>query len=424
MSETPIESELHQFKTRMLISFPFYGDILLRLPIVRDESVPTACTDGRTIRWNSRFFIGLTPGQRHYVLMHEVLHTLLRHPLRMKGKDPEIWNVAADIIVNRICDALVTLVRGTPGLTIERPPEGIYIPVSHSETVENLYGIIKRQNRHHPKGMLRLSKNYGSGAMPVRESMLAQTEAVRLPAADLINGGKGTPALTDEEEQALEENLRALIRGAAGHDRGASGSLGYIPKELASLVRPKPIDWRTLLREFLSETQSDETSYATPERKYLHMGLILPGHSLKEEGDLESVWAFVDSSGSISQADLNQFLTQLHKIVKDFHCVMNIAYWDTQVTDVYEKLRTEKQVLTAQPKHSGGTDINCVYRYVRDRHLRPLVTLILTDGYFGIPQNDLIKTLNPHKTILLISNSSQNSVYKTIGRVCRLKPDS
>jgi len=101
-----IQQDLQRFKTEMMLYRPFFGDILLRLPIVQDDSIPTACADGRTIRWNSRFFSGLSEAQRHYVLMHEVFHTLLLHPTRSPGHDPKLWNVAADMVVNTMCDMM------------------------------------------------------------------------------------------------------------------------------------------------------------------------------------------------------------------------------------------------------------------------------------------------------------------------------
>ncbi len=89
MNRSWIDQDLRQFKSDMLMYRPFFGDILLRLPIVQDDSIETACTDGRVIRWNGDFFSGMNSAQRHYVLMHEVLHTLLLHPSRMQGHDFE-----------------------------------------------------------------------------------------------------------------------------------------------------------------------------------------------------------------------------------------------------------------------------------------------------------------------------------------------
>ena len=412
-----IEKELRAFRTRMLIERPFYGDILLRLPIIRDDSISTACTDGRTIRWNERFFSSLTPPQQHYVLMHEVFHILLKHPLRLQERDPEIWNAAADIIVNNMCDRLALDLRLHPGLELQRPPEGIFRDVDQAETAENLYERIREDNRER-KG--------NSGGIVIRRSYRPyaqnQQDNIQLPEGDLLGGGIGGIKLSEEEMKALEAQIASMISEAGSHSRGSGGS-GYIPRELLQLTKSAVLDWRGILRDFLTEVESDETSYTTPERKYLHMGLILPGHGLKEEGELESLWAFVDSSGSIGQADLNEFLTQLYRIAKEYRCEINIAYWDTSVTDVYEKLRREKQVLEAQPHHSGGTDINCVYRYVRERNLRPWVSLILTDGDFGTPDASLQKALPRKSTILLLCNNSNRPVYQTVGKVCRLKKD-
>lgn len=412
-----IEKELRTFKTRMLIERPFYGDILLRLPIIRDDSISTACTDGRAIRWNERFFRSLTPPQQHYVLMHEVFHILLKHPLRLQERDPEIWNAAADIIVNNMCDRLALDLRLHPGLELQRPPDGIFRDTDQTETAENLYERIREDNRKHQGNSreIMIRRSYRSYAQN-------QPEKTQVPEGDLLGGGIGGVNLSEEEMKALEAQIASMISEAGSHSRGSDGS-GFIPRELLHLTKSAVLDWRGILRDFLTEVESDETSYTTPERKYLHMGLILPGHGLKEEGELESLWAFVDSSGSVSQADLNEFLTQLYRIAKEYRCEVNIAYWDTSVTDVYEKLRREKQVLEAQPHHSGGTDINCVYRYARERNLRPWVSLILTDGDFGIPDASLQKALPRKSTILLLCNNSNKPVYQTVGKVCRLKKD-
>ena len=417
MTADEINAVLQTFKMKLLIDFPFYGDLLLRLPIMRDDSVPTACTDGRTIRWSASFFGGMKETQIRYVLMHEVFHTLLMHPLRFRNRDHRIWNIAADIIVNQMCDTLATQLRYRPELKLERPDDGIFCRISHSETLENLYERILADNQdNRQKNVLMLRKDYSN---PQNQELFR----VPLPAPDLLDGKSGGLRLSDEEREALEQEIRSLIRSAASDARG-DGASSLIARNLLQLVEPKPLDWRKILKDFLSEVQSDDTSYATPERKYLHTGLILPGHGLQEGGDLDSVWAFVDSSGSVGQEELNQFLTQLYRITKDFGCVMNIAYWDTSVTDVYTKLRTAKRVLEAQPMHSGGTNINCVYRYILERKLRPTVALILTDGYFGLPDPVLKKCLDPKNTILLLCNDSENPIYKTVGRVCRLNQGS
>ena len=408
-----IEESIHAFKTELLLKRPFYGDILMRIPIVRDDSCATACTDGRSIRWNGRFFAGLNREQRGYVLMHEVFHLLLMHPARRQDRDPEVWNVAADMIVNSMCDALAKDLRKLSGPHLMRPANGVFVPVDTGDTAEALYGRMTEHCRKSPDRRLVVKNDYRSyryaraGEISVR------------PDQDLI----GNAHLSSSEKRELERMIQNLVRSAASVDRGTMGSF-YVPNQIIELVRAKPLPWRQLLKEHLSEVISDDTSYATPERKYLHMDLILPGHSLSEEGEPEEVWAFVDSSGSIGQEDLNLFLTQLYRLVREFHCELNVCYWDTQVTDVYRKIRKEKQVLDCRPQHSGGTDINCVYTWMAREHVRPGVMLILTDGYFGTVSPENRKQLRPRDTLLVLCNQSQNPECAKIGRVCRLDKET
>ena len=413
MNYGAIEQDLQEFKSEMILRRPFFGDILLRLPIVQDDRIPTACTDGRTIRWNGCFFDSLNSAQRHYVLMHEVLHTLLMHPTRIDGRDPDVWNIAADMVVNNMCDIMGREINaGLEKPLMSRPPNGIYSAVDAQHTAEDLYGIIL-ENIEKQGDKYTISKNLQLG----RRFPSARIE-ITLDRDLQPGGGSGLP-LTERQKKLIEDQITRLIRTAAAGDRGAFGSY-YIPRELVRLTQPKPISWRQMLKEHLTEVTSDDASYATPERKYLHMDLILPGYCLTEDGDLESLWAFVDSSGSISGETLNQFLTQLYRIVKELHCELNICYWDTQVTDIYRKIRNEKQVLECQPHHSGGTDINCVYDWMAENNVKPDVMLILTDGYFGPVSPENRRRLRPRDTILTISNDSVNPQYQTIGKVCRL----
>lgn len=412
MNHREIQEDLQQFKTEMLMYRPFFGDILLRLPIVQDDSIPTACTDGRTIRWSSQFFSSLNSAQRHYVLMHEVLHTLLMHPIRVEGRDPDIWNVAADMVVNSMCDRMAYDVNKLkPEKLMERPPDGIFATITSDCTVESLYGMLKADfEKHGNKATIK--KDYRPGNRD-------RTITVEITLDRDLRPGVGGRPLSPQEKQLLEQQITALIRSTAAGERSDFGSY-FVPRELVSLTQPKPVPWRQMLKEHLTEVTSDDASYATPERKYLHMDLILPGYCLSEEGDLESLWAFVDSSGSISGETLNQFLTQLYRIVKEFHCELNICYWDTQVTDIYKKIRSEKHVLECQPHHSGGTNINCVYRWMEENHVKPDVMLILTDGYFGLVSPENRRLLRPRDTVLCISNDSRNPEYAAIGKVCRL----
>ena len=400
-----LEQEIQRFKMDMLRKIPFYGDIILQLPFEENHSIPTAATDGAKIMYNPKFLEKQTPGQRNFVLMHEVLHVLLLHCSRGKDKDHRISNIAADFIVN---DMLMSMIHSGQfsrcGIPLEKPNDGFFAGLNPNDTMEDLYSKIVADNQARMKNgkltgiNLNLRSNYWSENPTKKDRNIP-------PAESGMVGGDLMPAALSASQQELQgQEIRQLISKALGNAklRGEDGHI-WISDRLLQLVETKRLNWKSLLKNMLTDAQSEESSYATPERKYLHMDMILPGHGESEE-TLEQVWAFVDCSGSVSGEQMNAFLTQLYRILKEFRCTMHLAYWDTAVDDVYRNITKEKDLLSAVPKHSGGTDINCVYRWIRDNRIRPDCMLVLTDGYFGTLREDNSRLRR--KTIVVLSKDS------------------
>ena len=255
----------------------------------------------------------------------------------------------------------------------------------------------------------------------VRENFWSRKpQKVKVP-GDLTLPPEGTGEAEDLVEgmrRIGEEELREIIRQAAIQCRSA-GDTAFVPNEVLRLIESKSLSWKELLQDYLSEAQNEEASYLSPERKYLHRGLILPGYG-KEDTQIEEIWAFVDSSGSIGQDAMMQFLTQLWRISKEFSCTMHIAYWNTEVSDVYRNIRRKEDILNCKPMHSGGTDINCVYRWMKDNKINPEIMLILTDGYYGNPDPQSAKKYRG-KTIQVLSGGIlMNDIIQSVGKPARL----
>ena len=364
----------------------------------------TAATDGRRIYYNQRFMSSLNEKERHFVLMHELFHILLMHPSRYGGRDSELYNVAADMVVNDHCRQLASK------LDLQAPRYGIYGNVRPEQSAEELYAMLAKDNQEYlqqKKRNIMLRKQYRYGEYPA-EIPLGD------PRSDLL------PCPEGENAEALAREIRDMVREAAKSDPGMGASM-FVPAQVLRLTETRRLPWKRLFKDFMTENEDDDASYATPERKYLHMDLILPGHC-ESEGRLSEVWAFVDSSGSISQNEMGQFLTQLYRISREFKCTMHIAYWDTSVTDVYRNVVGEKKILECLPKHSGGTNINCVYRWLQENHVRPDVMLILTDGAFGTLQQQFYSRKLRERTILVLSNSQfRGASMEQIGRIATLE---
>ena len=389
-----IRKGLQRFKMDMLKHLPFYGDILMKAVLIEDPHTPTAATDGRTITYNPEFFGSLSEGERNFVFLHEVLHILLFHWKRRGDRDPLLWNIACDYVVNAYLERMKWEMKSN-NIAFEKPANGCFFQGYYDgRSVEQFYNELLEQNKH-------------------RKALIYYNKVqISVKPGDLLKAGN----LSEAEELETERKVRELIKETVKR-RGTARS-SFIPDVLFEMVKTKRLPWHKLLYEFLQEREDEESSYLTPERKYIHMDLIIPGLS-KCEDELGEIWAFIDSSGSINSNELGQFTTQLYRIASEFHCTFNVAYWDTEVTDVYLKVKKRSDILELRPHHSGGTDINCVYRYIRENNINPGIMLILTDGYFG----NLIEPagrLASHTILVVSENGREFENNNGIGKLARL----
>lgn len=404
------EDEIKAFKLSLLRALPFYGEVLLRVPVAVNRSIKTACTNGSEIQFNPDYFKTLSPGERNFVIMHEVLHIILRHCVRRGKRSAVLWNVAADIIVN---DFLFKIIEENDfeSTFFQVPPNGIYADVNYSATTENIYARLCGLNDVNQTEFKGVTVDAGyRGTITVR------------PREDIITTGDVSPADYGFGQQSGEMSdavLKPFISKLYKKYRNSSGSFP-VPYELEGAMAGKRVRWDKLLRQFLTEKASAESSYHTPERKYLHMDLIIPGIGTRTE-QIGQIWAFADCSGSVSESEMKEFLFQLKAITKAFKCEMNICYWDTAVSDVYTKIKTAEQIENSLPKHTGGTDVNCIYKWLRQNGVKPDLMLILTDGMFGSLDDSVFMPGLKRRTILVINNDYVFSEdFKRIGKITRI----
>lgn len=399
-----LNQRIQKFRFDLLQTQPFYGDIVMQLEFREDTAVRTAGTDGLRILYSPAFMNSLTDGEINFVLMHEIFHVLLLHCVRDRGKDPQIWNIAADFVVNSMLtrrDMESAMKRS--GIPFKIPSNALTAKISPGATTEDMYEKIRIGNR---KSMT--EGRLAAKTLDVFRDYDRWAEEGQITVPDAGSGEVGGDLMLSapgpEEADSIEKQVQKIVHRAAANIKTQNPFGNFpIPDEIYSLTDSKELNWKSLLKGMLQEAQSEETSWTTPERKFLHMDLILPGHGESEE-ILEEVWAFADCSGSVSKDETEAFLTQLYRILKEFRCSMNLAYWNTEVTDVYRSIKSEKKLWECIPHSSGGTDINCVYRWIKQNRIKPEVMLVLTDGYFGklVEKNAHLR----RKTIVVLSQNS------------------
>ena len=87
----------------LLLRHPFFGNMATRLRIVSaDDKIPTAAVDGRNLYFNTQFFNAMDNKEIEFVIAHEILHMVFDHLTRREDRNPYLYNVACDYIVNNM----------------------------------------------------------------------------------------------------------------------------------------------------------------------------------------------------------------------------------------------------------------------------------------------------------------------------------
>src|SRR5262245_58435237 len=90
-------------RTQLLVSQPFYGCLALHLALVEVDDakfVDTMAVDGFSMFYHPPFVEGLSEQELVGVVAHEVTHCAYLHMTRRGHRDPKLWNVAGDFVIN------------------------------------------------------------------------------------------------------------------------------------------------------------------------------------------------------------------------------------------------------------------------------------------------------------------------------------
>jgi predicted metal-dependent peptidase len=120
VSALPLGEYLEVTRARLLGRFPFFGILVMNLPLVPDERVRTAATDGARVYYNPAWFEQLRRQDDGYVmgvLACEVMHPALGHLWRRGERDIRTWNLSCDLVINALLqDSSLAL-----------PPDGMHL---------------------------------------------------------------------------------------------------------------------------------------------------------------------------------------------------------------------------------------------------------------------------------------------------------
>src|ERR1035437_4819133 len=79
---------------------PLLFSLLFPVDHVFTLNIPTAGTDGKRYYWNPKFILKQSKIGLRIICGHEAWHAIYMHPQRRGSRNPKLWNIAVDYIVN------------------------------------------------------------------------------------------------------------------------------------------------------------------------------------------------------------------------------------------------------------------------------------------------------------------------------------
>lgn len=182
----------------------------------------------------------------------------------------------------------------------------------------------------------------------------------------------------ENAEILVEENIRTQGKGSANLKRRIRDAL------------TSDVPWSDLLQEYASAAMTIGYDYSVPCEETLQQGFFAPRRGVPGIG---SVVAFIDVSGSVSDATVGKFLRECGGILADCNPEsLSIVAADADVTN-WETYSFGDDPTSFEPRGGGGTDFVRPLQWLEDRVASgeiepPALILYFTDGYGTFPQEN------------------------------------
>lgn len=388
MTNAQRDKRVEVAQVRVMFQVPFFTPAIARLPVVWDESVGTACTDGKVIRWCPSWFDTLEDQHLITLLCHEACHPLLGHLWRLPppGGDHELANIACDHAVNLMLKEFSAL-RMAGGFADPFPfPPGNYCCDEQFKGMaeEAIYARLAQQQNGGCKGSGRSNKtrlgSTGSGKSGTSNSSGSSPGKFGEFEAPKEDGGANGGANGESSSKALRSDWDGTLIQACKLAKGQGNLPGGMERFVNELVSPK-VAWNEVLRSLLRETCSDDWDFLTPAMEFEGSGFILP--SLKSER-MSSVVFCIDTSGSIDGPLLTQFKSEIQYCLDQLRPSKVIELCcDARITRETEYVAGDN-VLKDAPGGGGTAFEPCMQRCAK-MEPNPKAVVYLTDcqGSFG-----------------------------------------
>ena len=408
--------------TELLRKQPFFGSLVLRLPLRPDPTRETLATDGHEIRYSPRWVAETDSHLIETAMARVVMACALKHHTRRGERDPELWQMASQLVTHALIrDAGFTLppaAQAWDGLTVEQAydrlqaqdgdsgddgnaqsdaaagasPAGQASPDSDDGDADDQTDSSADDSDGQDEdgdgepngedGDDRDDDGQGQDGDDEGDEGTSDAPPSHDPSgtgevmdADARTGDEGesaeAPVDVTAEEQAWDEAMHQALNIARVE--------GKVPGQVEETIRSahaSTLDWRALLRRYMTDAASHDYTWSVPNRRFIDSGLYLP--SIRSEG-IETIAFIVDISSSLPTATLAEFWTELREVAAEIRPESVVVLQvDTIVQDVAEYAADDLPEEIAI-KGRGGTDFRPGFAWLDEQGIQPGVCLYFTD---------------------------------------------
>lgn len=433
-----MKERLKKIVTNLLIKEPFFGYCALHLNFCEEKRIRNVGVDSDgNFYYNPHYLSKVSDRNVEIMIAHAVLHLILRHFTRMKGRDEFLWNISMDIEANYILYEiygflprafLMFLAPNHKGHPVVFGKYGIFKEMSAERIYEVLFSLLKEGKKINIKksseGMcLRIKKGGVSFLENLKEKIKGRNINKEAAGHDLHiiekdEQGKGNgngETLKNRQRGSLKEEeekkWKRLGLEAYFHSKSIGKVPGIIEEIVNRFIHPR-VPWNIVLRRYLSDISKDMFSWYPPNRRFVHQGLYLPSlysPTLK-------IAVAIDTSGSISSKELVAFTSEINAIISSF------PSYEIFLIQCDCEIHSEMKIFTGEFLPSslkilgrGGTDFRPVFERLKDEEIKALI--YLTDGLGEYPSQA------PHYPVLWVISKSSHSVKPPFGTSIYIEVD-
>mgnify|MGYP003972481045 FL=1 len=380
-----IKNRLTKARTQLMLDKRFLGDLVLRLPLIAADSwCKTSATDAKSFYYNPEFVDSLNNHQIKFILIHEALHCALTHFARRGNRTKHKWDLACDFAINPLLvkegfhpPIDVPIFRQYEGMIAEEIYPMIDDNLDQEPMDQHLYDDNANDDSKQSDGGLReddLQKEQ-------EQESTSDSKSNQDNKAGASQLAQQPPKLQPDEVDKLATQWQKNLASSAQLAQQAGKLDGEFAKLIDFFLQPQ-VSWQSLLAQYMSTFARDDFSYSRPSRRAGEV--IMPSlrsHQL-------DITVAIDTSGSISQEEINEFVSEVGAIKANLRAGISLLACDDTLSE-YSPWRYEAWEELQFPASLGGgkgTNFNPVFDHINTQDTPSDVLIYFTDAKGKFPE--------------------------------------